>query len=155
MDITELRHRPSATLLPALLLSISLCAFAGCVAESGYASYSTGPDYYASPDDYIYYPAYGIYYSDRHHDYIYRDHAHWVHHREPPRGFRTGSPSVHMEWHDSPEHHHAEVEHRYPRNWQPAGHDHREDHGHPDKAGHDRSENRHHDHDDDRDHDQH
>jgi hypothetical protein len=30
------------------------------------------------------------------------------------------SPSVRMDWHDGPEHHHKEMLEKYPKNWAPA-----------------------------------
>jgi len=34
------------------------------------------------------------------------------------------SPSVHMDFHDSPAKHHAEMIHKYPKNWKSSGSDH-------------------------------
>ena len=150
MNPPDHRGRSAARLLPALLLLAALGAFAGCAGEGGYgyASYSTGPDYYAYPDNYVYYPAYGVYYSERRHDYIYRDHDRWVHHREAPHDFRRDAPSVRMDWHDSPEKHHAEVERRYPRTWHPAATEHHDEHAQKADHDHDKKKKREQDHDD-------
>ncbi|HVT71639.1 MAG TPA: hypothetical protein VHD61_00770 [Lacunisphaera sp.] len=78
-------------------------------------------------DDYDYYPGYEVYYSRRHHDYYYQDGHVWVRRPTPPKAFGPG-PSVHMDFRDAPEHHHADVVRRYPHNWQPEKrHDDRKD----------------------------
>jgi hypothetical protein len=92
-------------------------------------------------DNYVYYPNYGIYYNSGRHQYAYLNGDAWVM-APTPRGVSVdvlmASPSVRMDFHDSPERHHAEMLQRYPRNWAP--HD---DH----KDGHDQDHQ-------DRDHDQ-
>jgi hypothetical protein len=85
-------------------------------------------------DDYVYYPNYGVYYSNNRHQYAYMNGGAWVY-AAAPYGVTAevllASPSVHMDFHDSPEHHHAEMMQRYPRNWKPGGQDHgHDDHGH-------------------------
>ena len=71
-------------------------------------------------DDYEYYPGYEVYYSRTRHDYMYRDGNSWVR-RPQPHGISAevlfALPSVRMDFHDSPEHHHASVVHNYPRDW--------------------------------------
>ncbi len=71
-------------------------------------------------DDYDYYPGYEVYYSRNRHEYLYRDGNNWVR-RPQPRGVSAeillGSPSVRMDFHDSPERHNDTVVHNYPRNW--------------------------------------
>jgi hypothetical protein len=73
-------------------------------------------------DDYYYYPEFGIYFGARSHNWYYRDGGRWIHAARPP-GYRLSeihrSPSVHMEFHDGPERHHADVVRQYPRNWHP------------------------------------
>jgi len=73
-------------------------------------------------DDYVYYPQYEIYYSSSRHQYAYRDGRSWVS-RPAPRGVTVdvlfASPSVRMNFHDSPAQHHATVIKQYPRNWAP------------------------------------
>ena len=105
-----------------LVLSVALLgALTGCV------GYVDGPraGYYAEPpavvvqDDYVYYPDYEVYYSSSRHQYAYREGSAWVS-RPAPRGVSVDvlvrSPSVRMDFHDSPEHHHAEVVRQYPGN---------------------------------------
>ena len=105
-----------------LVLCVGLLgALTGCV------GYVDGPraGYYAEPpavvvqDDYVYYPDYEVYYSSSRHQYAYREGSAWVS-RPAPRGVTVdvlrGSRSVRMDFHDSPEHHHAEVIRQYPGN---------------------------------------
>lgn len=73
-------------------------------------------------DDYVYYPSYQVYYSSRHHHYVYLEGRSWVTRPAPPRVsvdvlFR--SPSVRLGFRDSPSLHHAEVVRQYPRRWSP------------------------------------
>jgi hypothetical protein len=71
-------------------------------------------------DDYVYYPAYQVYYSNNRHQYAYREGNTWVS-RPAPSGVTVNvlraSPSVKMDFHDSPEYHHATVVQKYPKNW--------------------------------------
>src|SRR5580700_7043445 len=74
-------------------------------------------------DDYVYYPSYGIYYSSSRRQYASLEGGAWV--SEPaPRGVSVnvlaGSPSVKMDFHDSPANHHAAVAKQYPKNWKPS-----------------------------------
>jgi hypothetical protein len=76
----------------------------------------------AGLDDYIYYPALGIYYNRTRHQYVYLNHGIWETTTVAgavPAEVLQSSPSVHMEWHDSPRNHHAEVVQQYPQNWTP------------------------------------
>jgi hypothetical protein len=99
---------------------------AGCVwHESGpRATTYTELDVYAIQDDYVYYPNYECYYSVSRHQYAYREGNRWVA-RPAPRGVSVSvlvnSPSVRMEFHDSPAYHHAQVAKQYPKNWKPSG----------------------------------
>jgi hypothetical protein len=78
-------------------------------------------------DDYVYYPNYGVYYNSGRHQYAYLENGAWVS-APAPEGVTVGvllaSPSVHMDWHDSPANHHAEMVQKYPRDWKPSGEDH-------------------------------
>ena len=78
-------------------------------------------------DDYVYYPHYGVYYNHSRHQYYYMKNNAWVV-APAPEGVTAdvllASPSVHMDFHDSPARHHADMLKRYPRNWAPPG-DHR------------------------------
>jgi hypothetical protein len=75
-------------------------------------------------DDYVYYPGYQVYYSSSRHQYAYREGRAWVS-RPEPRGISINvlqaSPSVRMDFHDSPANHHAAVVKQYPKNWAPPG----------------------------------
>lgn len=110
--------------LSSVLLAVGLF---GCVADQ--PSYSNSP--YRGPpptrvaavsysDDYVYYPAHETYYSRNRREYVYRSGNAWV--RGPqPYGVTADvlirTPSVRLEFHDSPEHHHAAVVKQYPRTW--------------------------------------
>ena len=79
-------------------------------------------------DDYVYYPEYEIYFSNRRHEYGYWEGGAWLWRPAPPRigvNVLLSSPSVHMDFHDSPERHHPDVVRRYPHSWKPSrdGHD--------------------------------
>ena len=73
-------------------------------------------------DDYDYYPGYEIYYSRNRREYVYRDGRRWVR-SSAPRGVSlqvlAASPSVRVDFRDSPEYHHARIVQTYPRNWAP------------------------------------
>jgi hypothetical protein len=86
-------------------------------------------------DDYDYYPGYETYYSRNRHEYVYREGNAWVR-RPEPRGVAMNvlmaAPSVRLDFHDSPEQHHASVVHSYPKNWTPpAGNHAAKDNGKP------------------------
>jgi hypothetical protein len=77
-------------------------------------------------DDCVYYPNYSIYYNSSLHQYVYLQDGAWVSTSAPrgvPVAVLLASPSVSMDFHDSPEKHHAEMEHKCPKNWAPAGSD--------------------------------
>ena len=109
-----------------VLCAALLGALTGCV------GYVDGPraGYYAEPsvvvvqDDYVYYPNYECYYSVSRHQYAYREGNAWVS-RPAPRGVSINrlqaSPSVRMDFHDSPAQHHEAVARQYPKNWKPSG----------------------------------
>ncbi len=96
-------------------------------------------------DDYVYYPDYAVYYNSRRHQYAYLQGGAWIF-AAAPQGISVdvllASPSVHMDWHDAPEHHHAEMVQKYPRNRKPSveHQDHRDDvkAAAPDRDGKDR-----------------
>lgn len=79
---------------------------------------------FVAQDDYVYYPQYECYYSVSRHQYAYRDGNNWVS-RPATRGVSVDvlmrSPSVKMNFHDSPANHHATVVKQYPKNWKPSG----------------------------------
>ncbi|MDB6094096.1 MAG: hypothetical protein JWM32_1658 [Verrucomicrobia bacterium] len=103
-----------------LLASTTGCTSSG-YASAGYASSApAGPVVYN--DDYIYYPEYEVYYSNTHHQYVYRDGRSWVRRSAPPQAWANrfpSAPSVRVDFHDAPERHHAEVVRNYPRTWKP------------------------------------
>ena len=75
---------------------------------------------FAVQDDYVYYPSYGVYYSSSRRQYAYPEGGRWVSQpapREVSVAVLQASPSVRMDFHDSPEHHNAEVVQKYPKNW--------------------------------------
>jgi len=61
-------------------------------------------------DDYVYYPNYGVYYNSHRHQYYYLRGDAWVW-APAPEGVSVdvllASPSVRMDFHDSPANHHA------------------------------------------------
>ncbi|HTB80327.1 MAG TPA: hypothetical protein VK717_05515 [Opitutaceae bacterium] len=100
--------------------ALGLAVMAGCVVEAPPPETTYDA---AVPDDYVYYPAYEVYYSSVRHQYVYRDGSRWVTRPTPPPRVAVNvlhaSPSVHMNFHDHPSTHHASVVHDYPRNWTP------------------------------------
>jgi hypothetical protein len=75
-------------------------------------------------DDYVYYPSYQIYYNGNRRQYIYLKGRSWVMRPAPPRvsaDVLVASPSVRLDFHDSPAIHHATVVQTYPKNWTPTG----------------------------------
>ena len=109
-----------------MLGAVLLGTLTGCV------GYVDGPraGYYAEPsvavvqDDYVYYPGYEVYYSSSRRQYAYLEGGAWVS-RPAPRGVSVNvllaSPSVRMDFHDSPAQHHAAIVRQYPKNWAPPG----------------------------------
>jgi len=71
-------------------------------------------------DDYVYYPDYGIYYNSHRHQYANLENGAWVM-QSAPQGVAVdvllASPSVRMDFHDSPANHNAEMLRKYPKNW--------------------------------------
>jgi hypothetical protein len=127
--------------------TVLLGAFTGCVGyvdepHHGYG-YVSPPSVYVEAgfhDDYVYYPNYQVYYSSTRHNYIYQDGRNWVTRSAPPRvsvGVLFASPSVRLDFHDSPSSHHSTVVQQYPRNWAPPGHQKDKDNGnHGNSSGH-------------------
>ncbi|MGB7768256.1 MAG: hypothetical protein WBN22_05310 [Verrucomicrobiia bacterium] len=112
-------------------VGLALCAallgtVTGCVGyvDGPRAGVQVEPYAFAAQDDYVYYPNYECYYSVSRHQYAYREGNAWVA-RPAPRGVSVkvllASPSVKMDFHDSPANHHAAVAKQYPKNWKPAG----------------------------------
>jgi len=110
-----------------LLFTALLGALTGCttyVEEPHHARVYPQPTPVYVEDDYIYYPAYQVYYGPHRHHYIYRDHRAWVTRPAPPRvsvDALFASPSVRLGFHDSPALHHSTVVRQYPKHWAPPG----------------------------------
>jgi hypothetical protein len=102
-----------------------LAVLTGCVGyvEGPGAAVYAEPETFAVQDDYVYYPQYECYYSVSRHEYAYHEGNSWVA-RPAPRGVSesvvVASPSVKMNFHDSPAQHHATVVKQYPKNWKPS-----------------------------------
>ena len=103
-----------------VLCGVLLGTLTGCVAyvdRPPQGSVYVAPPVVVVEDDYVYYPDYEIYYSSSRHQYAYLEGRTWVS-RPAPRGVSVNvllrSPSVRMDFHDSPEHHHAEVVRQHP-----------------------------------------
>ncbi len=88
-------------------------------------------------DDYVYYPEYEVYYSQRHHDYIYVEGSTWTRRSSPNVSISvlSSSQSVGMDFHDSPERHHSNVVHKYPKHGRDHGNE--KDHDGDRGKGHD------------------
>ncbi len=126
-------------------VGLVLCAaffgtLTGCVGyiDGPRAGVYVAPPVVAVEDDYVYYPDYEVYYSGSRHQYFYMDGGAFVS-RPAPRGVSVSvlfaSPSVRMNFHDSPANHHAEIVRQYPGHSSPRGQkdnrkdDRRDDHG--------------------------
>jgi hypothetical protein len=109
-----------------VLCGALLGALTGCVGyvEGPHAGIQVEPYAFAVQDDYVYYPNYECYYSVSRHQYAYREGSAWVA-RPAPRGVSVNvlmaSPSVRMDFRESPAQHHAAVVKQYPKNWAPPG----------------------------------
>jgi hypothetical protein len=135
-------------LLPIITAGVAL-VMVGCTKQQSYQPVSAGdpvppqvsnpvPPQVSAPvvvddDDYVYYPQYEVYYSNRRHLYGYQEGGAWFWRPAPPRvevNVLFASPSVHMDFRDSPERHHTVVIRNYPHNWRQPEHvdkDHRPD----------------------------
>ena len=84
-------------------------------------------------DDYVYYPDYQVYYSDHRRQYIYQDGRSWVTRPSPPQvsiDVLFASPSVRLDFHDSPAAHHSAVVQQYPKHWKSSESNHDNNQGH-------------------------
>jgi hypothetical protein len=141
--------RSTTTLLAGTAL---IAVLTGCVGYVEHPHHS-GAVYVAPPvvettivvqDDYVYYPGYQVYYSSSRRQYVYLEGRTWVSRPAPPRVSASvlfASPSVHLDFHDSPSSHHSTVMRQYPKNWAPPGHG--NDHKDKDKDDHDNRDNDH------------
>jgi hypothetical protein len=106
--------------------ALLLASVTGCVGyvDGPRGEIDVGPPVFVAQDDYVYYPSYGVYYSSSRREYAYQEGGAWVA-RSAPRGVTVNvllaSPSVRMDFHDSPANHQAEMVQRYPRNWKAPG----------------------------------
>ncbi len=116
-----------------VLVAVALGAFTGCV---GFVDEPRHGGVYVEPrgvvvgagvavrDDYVYYPGYEVYYSSSRRQYVYLDGRSWVSRPAPPHvsvDVLFASPSVRLDFHDSPSFHHSAVVRQYPRHWAPSG----------------------------------
>lgn len=108
-----------------VLSAALLTTLTGCVGyvDGPRAGIGVEAPVFLAQDDYVYYPQYECYYSVSRHQYAYREGNAWVA-RPAPRGVTVdvlkASPSVPMNFHDSPASHHAAVVQQYPKNWKPS-----------------------------------
>jgi hypothetical protein len=137
MKTTMFKTKRTALILGALV-TVALIKCGGTVQAQQVTVTVPAPSVtVVAQDDYVYYPQYGMYYNGFRHRFYCLNNGVWVV-AAAPVGFTAdvvlASPSVHMDFHDSPEHHHADIIKRYPHDWKPAAHD-----DHHDKDGdHDR-----------------
>jgi len=108
-----------------VLCAALVTSLTGCVAYvDGPRAGLYAPSVVVVEDDYVYYPDYAVYYSGTRHQYAYLDGGAWVA-RPAPRGVTVdvlfASPSVRMNFHDSPANHHSEIVRQYPGNRSPSG----------------------------------
>ena len=106
-----------------------LSLLAGCVGYVGErgGGYTPETSVYvergvAVQDDYVYYPAYQVYYSGYRRQYVYQDGRSWVSRSEPPHisaDVLFGSQAVKVDFHDAPANHHAQIAKQYPKHWAP------------------------------------
>ena len=106
---------------------ILLGAMTGCAGTPIWGGWSTQPTVAQLQKvrgiqaDWVYYPAYGVYYSRNFQEYVYWDATDWFTRLEliaplTPEKLQA-SPAVRMDFQDAPALHHAAVARRYPRNW--------------------------------------
>jgi hypothetical protein len=116
------------------MLVAALTGYSGNAGAQSVGITVTPPPIVAPPvvveDNYLYYPGYGIYFNSGRHQYAYLQGDSWVT-APAPVGVSLevlqASPSVKMDWHDGPEHHHKEMQEKYPKNWSSPGG--RDEHG--------------------------
>ena len=117
-----------SVLCPALLGALTGCV--GYVDEPRHARvYAQPPPVYVESGvvvqpEYVYYPGYQVYYSGNTRQYVYLEGRSWVSRPAPPRvsaDVLFASPSVRLDFHDSPAIHHTAVVRQYPKHWAPPG----------------------------------
>lgn len=105
-----------------ILGATSMILTAGCYTSPPHEYAGGRPARVIVDDDYVYYPGYEMYYNNHRRQYVYRDNNAWVTRSAPPSAWARelpSAPSVHLDFHDAPERHHAEVVRTYPKNWKP------------------------------------
>jgi hypothetical protein len=111
----------------ALLLALTGCADNNLNRPAQGSVYVEPPplsSVFVVQDEYVYYPTYQVYYSNNRHQYTYREGNAWVARPAPagvPLKVLQASPSVKMDFHDSPENHYAAMVQKYPKNWSSPG----------------------------------
>jgi hypothetical protein len=111
------------------LAAVLMLTLAGCADFPAWSSGSSAPSVAqvqagrGIQANWVYYPAYEVYYSRNYRQYVYWDVTDWVTRLEPLAPLTPeilqASPAVRMNFPDTPATHHAVVAQRYPRNWQP------------------------------------
>ena len=105
--------------------AILLTTMTGCIGhEDGHSHGRVYAPVVVVQDDYIYYPGYQVYYSNQRHHYVYLEGRTWVSRPAPPRvsvDVLFASPSVRLDFHDSPSRHHTTIVQKYPKQWVPPG----------------------------------
>jgi hypothetical protein len=105
-------------------------ALTGCVVDGPSHGHGHGPPpaqmeaAVVVQDDYVYYPGYEVYYSSNRRQYVYQDGRSWVTRPAPSHvsvDVLRASPSVRLDFHDSPATHHPTVVRQYPKHWAPPG----------------------------------
>jgi hypothetical protein len=124
------KHFFKTNSIGSVLSAALLAALAGCAGSAygqGVGITITPPIVVVAPpvvvqDNYVYYPSYGIYYNSGRHQYAYLQGGAWVN-APAPGGVSVdvlrASPSVNMDFHDSPANHHVAMVRQYPKNWKP------------------------------------
>jgi hypothetical protein len=144
-------RRLATSRIGSVLCTALLGVLTGCVGHVDRppqaSAYAPPPPAYVEtrvvvPDNYVYYPGYQVYYSSNTRQYVYQEGRSWVSRPAPPRvsaNVLFASPSVRLDFHDSPAIHHATVVRQYPKNWAPPGSSHGNQQGHDEgnKKGHD------------------
>ena len=130
MNITR---RLATSRIGSVLCTALLGVLTGCVGHEHRPpqarAYAPPPPAYVETrlvvqDNYVYYPSYQVYYSSNTRQYVYQDGRSWVSRPAPPHvsaNVLFASPSVRLDFHDSPANHHATVVRQYPKHWAPPG----------------------------------
>jgi hypothetical protein len=118
----EVQSRSSAAVPSPSPTTVQVASSGDVTAQSSTVAEVSSPDAVA-PDDYVYYPSYGIYYNSHRREYASLQGGAWVS-QAGPSGVAVdvllASPSVKMDFHDAPANHHAAVARQYPTSWKPS-----------------------------------